>query len=434
MNNKGKFYKKAQKISLFLLSLLVMFGLFSPTADAALTITTLNANNVTYNSATLKGILNEGSLSITGWFEFGTNPNHLDFTTNTQNYDSLSSSFSAPLTGLYTGTTYYFRAVAQNTQGRTYGNIMSFTTQYFNPSYTQNTQDPNYTGTAPAINTNGFNNVTSNSVILSGYVNGNNLSTTAWFEWGPSNTTFANSTTQNEYGFGVSNFNITLIDLKPNTIYYFRAVAQNGKGRVFGNTLSFATTGVSYNTAPVNSNVYSNTLKASIKPATRVNATYAQLNALIINTGTTPSNTYFEWGKTNALGERTESISTGALPAVKHANTINNLTPDTTYYVRAVADNGTTKSISETTYFITSSKNTTISSTKETENTPTITPLDKGENMFIGLGANTISSGSFLPGNLFGWILFVLFILLLILLVQHLFLPQEEVEEVHAHH
>ena len=41
---------------------------------------------------------------------------------------TYASSYSAVLSGLQAGTTYYYRAVAQNAYGTTYGNTMSFTT------------------------------------------------------------------------------------------------------------------------------------------------------------------------------------------------------------------------------------------------------------------------------------------------------------------
>lgn len=442
MNNKSKFVKTAQKISLFMLSAMMIFGLYSPTANAGLTITTLNPSAVTYSSATLNGMLTEGTLSIAAWFEYGTDANNLNIQTNPQTYNNLGMSFNAPLGSLYTGTTYYYRAVAQNSQGRAYGNILSFTTQYFNPNYQNGSNPILASGAQPGVTTNGFFNVSSNSVILSGYINGNNLATTAWFEYGTDNKKFSNSTSQDSYGYGVNNFNITILDLKPNTLYYFRAVAQNVQGRVFGNILSFVTSPAPYvyNNTPVNSPANTNTLNTILNPATKVNSTSAQLNALIVNTGNTASNTWFEYGtETNNLVNKTESINTGALPAVRHAHTVTGLKANTTYYFRTIADNGTARSISGNNYFTTSATNTSSDTTNKisgaTPEANTITPVDTSTLEPLNLSANAFSTG-ILPNSIFGWLGLVILVLLVMLATQYL-LSKNEVVVAHnnaGHH
>ena len=417
----NKTMKKAQKISILLIITLMTFGLWSPRANAALSITTNNASNVGYDRAILSGMLSEGSLPINAWFEFGTNPNSFNLATSPTYYNSLSSNFTAPISGLSSTTTYYFRAIAENSQGRVYGNILSFTTSY-NPNYYTNNINPNYIGAQPAITTNPATVISGNSAILNGFVNGNGLSTTAWFEW-DTNTNFTNSTSQNYYGESMNSFNITLNNLYPNTLYYFRTVAQNPKGRVFGNTMSFVTGPMSY-TNYSNNQFLSSDLRVNTNPATNIDNTSAQLNGLIVNSGTIPSDTYFEWGTTNSLGNKTEVISTGSLPAVRHANTINGLKSNTTYYFRAVANNGLVVKYGETNYFTTDNTNTVntniTNTTNTTKNTPTITPVSQDER--INIGASVIGS-SFLPNNLFGWLLLFILILLVIVLAQRLFRP-----------
>lgn len=421
MMKKSQALKIALKISIFLVFTIVLFGFWPFTTNAALSIATTPASNVRHSSAMLNGTLNEGSLSITGWFELGTNPNSLNMSTNPTYYNSLSSNYNALVSGLYNNTTYYFRAVAENFQGRIYGNILSFTTGY-NPYYdTNNLNYESIYGTQPAITTNSATSISGNSAVLNGFVNGSNLATTAWFEWGI-NVSFTNSTAQNSYGYGVSAYNTTLTGLTPNTIYHFRAVAQNAKGRVFGNTVSFTTGSISYLNYP--NQPISSELKASTNSAISISATSAKLSALIVNSGIIPSITWFEWGPTINLGEKTEIISTGNYPAVKHINTLSGLTPKTTYYFRAVAENNFSRSISETTYFITdtaeSSKsaksNDVLTENNEIKNSPTITPVE--------LGASVFSAG-FLPGNIFGWLLLIVLILFLILLTQRLFSSRE---------
>src|SRR3989344_3467514 len=90
-------------------------------------ITTNNATNITTSSATLNGTVGGNSFYSTAWFEYGTNTN-LGYTTSQNSYNSVFSNYSSPISGLLPNTIYYFRAVAQSSQGIIYGNILSFNT------------------------------------------------------------------------------------------------------------------------------------------------------------------------------------------------------------------------------------------------------------------------------------------------------------------
>lgn len=103
--------------------------------NAQLSVSTFSATNVNFSSATLNGSVNSNNYnnqynnnsSTNTWFEYGTNYNLGN--TTPQNYSgSYSNSFSQSITGLQQNTIYYFRAVARNSQGTVYGNILSFTT------------------------------------------------------------------------------------------------------------------------------------------------------------------------------------------------------------------------------------------------------------------------------------------------------------------
>ena len=436
--------EKTKKISLLLLLGTLVFGLWSPVANAALSITTRNANSISYSSAVLNGVLNEGSLSVTAWFELGTNSNNFNLSTSPQYYNSLSNNYSALVPGLNSNTIYYFRAVAENSQGRVYGNILSFTTSYYDSYYNTNNLDYSYYGNLPTITTGTVAGIGPTSAILNGFVNGNNLSTTAWFEWGTNNN-FSHSTTQNYYGYNARNYDITLTGLMPSTVYYFRAVAQNAKGRVFGETISF-TTGLATYINYLNTNYYptqtyypvqatpATALTAKTDWATSVSSTSAQLNGMITNQETIPSSTYFEWGINSNLNNRTETVSTGAFTLVKHVNKLTGLTPNTTYYFRLVADNGFSRNVGATNYFTTNQAVVSVSSTKSNNestietstnnnNTATITPVNYLNQPTVNsLGANIIGV-NFLPGSLFGWLLLVIFILMIAILIQRAFTP-----------
>lgn len=87
-------------------------------------------------------------------------------------------------------------------------------------------------------------NVAQTSAQLNGVaLPGQHMYTHGWFEWGTS----ANLG-KNTYQKGVGStyslaFSEVIYDLKPNTLYYYRAVVENPNGKAYGNTLTFRTTG-----------------------------------------------------------------------------------------------------------------------------------------------------------------------------------------------
>lgn len=92
----------------------------------------------------------------------------------------------------------------------------------------------------PSVATDPATGVTGYSAVLNGRVNGNGLSTTEWFTYG-TNPNFGASTSPRSSGSGFTAYNSQVSGLTPNTTYYFRAVAQNSEGTVYGNTLAFTT-------------------------------------------------------------------------------------------------------------------------------------------------------------------------------------------------
>jgi len=149
---------------------------------------------------------------------------------------------------------------------------------------------------------------------------------------------------------------------------------------------------------------------------------------MVTNQGTIPSNTYFEWGTNTNLNNRTEIISTGAFPLVKHINKLNGLKPNTTYYFRLVAENGLARNVGATHYFTTNPgvvSTSTVQTTNETttiDNSATITPVYSERSIESAIGANVFNAG-FLPGSLFGWLLLIIFILLIAVLIQQTLNP-----------
>lgn len=97
-------------------------------------VSTLPADYVGGSYGRLNGVVDiNGNQNTQAWFEWGTNSN-LGFTTNrvygTQGsfISSDNYAYGISLTGLAPHTAYYYRAVAQNNNGTSYGSVMSFVT------------------------------------------------------------------------------------------------------------------------------------------------------------------------------------------------------------------------------------------------------------------------------------------------------------------
>ena len=102
---------------------------FTTKAKTTPTITTTQATNITYTSATVGGnVTSDGGASVTErgiCYSTSANPT----TSNTKIANGTGTgSFTCNLTDLQDGTTYYDRAYAVNAKGAAYGEEISFTT------------------------------------------------------------------------------------------------------------------------------------------------------------------------------------------------------------------------------------------------------------------------------------------------------------------
>lgn len=298
-------------------------------------------------------------------------------------------------------------------------------------SYAQYYNYNNYNYTPLNLTTTNATNITSSSVTLNGLVNGNNLYNTynlnTWFEYG-TNTNFGYSTSQSNSNSGYANYSSNVSNLSSNTVYYFRAVAQNPQGVVYGNTNSLRTNFASV----INTNTENNNFlnpSVTTNPATSVLSRSVKLNSFIINSINNPLTTWFEWGTIPTLGNMTPMVALGTLPSAKHINTITGLEPATTYYFRAVAQNPFSRINGATLSFTTNNAVSQSNTVEKTEDSTTKTNTDKEnitnasilESVASALGANLIGTGSFLPVNIFGWLLLIILILALITLSKYLY-------------
>jgi len=276
-------------------------------------VATNNYTSVGQTYVTLNGSVTS-TPSVNAWFEYGTNCS-FGQTTSQTSYNSGTNNFSQYISGLNQNTTYCFRAVAQNNSGTSYGSSLQFTT-------TQN----NGNISIPSITTNGATLVSQNNASLNAYVNGNNGSTNVWFEYGTT-MSFGSSTSQINYGSQTASPSQYISSLQVNTLYYFRAVAQNSAGISYGGTMSFSTNG-SYTSAPI----------VTTNGATNITLTSATLNSYIDSTGNYTTR-WFQYGTDSLnLSYTTPQIQFGY--GTGYANeSIYNLQPNTTYYFRIVGQN-----------------------------------------------------------------------------------------------
>jgi len=291
----------------------------TPTSN--LDVSTLAATNVGQNSATLNAsFTNAGSNSVSVWFEYGTSIS-LGTNSGTVNVSASAGNASVNISGLAPNTTYYFKAIASDgltTKNAT--NILSFTTTAPPPT---NNLPPNAYTTSPS-------SITETSAVLNGQINPNGSPTTVWFEYGLSASNLNRTVGTQNIGAGNSIINVSfpISQLEPATTYFYRVVASNAYGTTPGQVISFTTNTIAAN-AP----------KVITSLATSVTKNSAKLNGLVVIDTAAPTKAYFEYGKTAALGLTTDKEIVGSVGQIPFNQVVTDLSPNTIYFFRAVAEN-----------------------------------------------------------------------------------------------
>jgi phosphodiesterase/alkaline phosphatase D-like protein len=333
MNN----YRIFSKLTAFFLLIFMLTGIYAmgqskkynndssqlASPMAIPTVTTSSATGIDASSATLNGFVNANNEDSTVIFEYSTNANFPDAETPPPNTIAATPSpvtgsgftaISANLTGLSPGTVYYFRAVATNASGTTYGSILTFFT------------DP------PATVTTGIASpVTTTTATLNGIVNANSNSTTVTFEYGLTTAYGTTVTADQSPVTGTTDTAVSksISGLTSNTTYHFRVVGVNANGTSNGEDRTFFT---SAQTAPTVTTDYAT---YSIIPNT------AMLNGTV-NANNADATVTFEYGTTTAYGTTVTADQSPVLGSTDTAVSkfITGLTPNTTYHYRVVGTNG----------------------------------------------------------------------------------------------
>lgn len=199
-------------------------------------VTTHSATGISSTYATCGGnVTDNGGIPVTErgvCWSTGLNPitsdNHLEASLNGS---SGTGSFTVMISELSPGTTYHVRAYAKNSNGTSYGNDVSFTTN----------------SGAPTVTTSAPTNITYTSVEVGGNVtaDGGVPVTERGICWGTEQNPTITSTTDHHMAAsssGIGNFTINITGLVPGMTYHVRAYAKNWKGTSYGNNESFTTT------------------------------------------------------------------------------------------------------------------------------------------------------------------------------------------------
>jgi hypothetical protein len=200
----------------------------SPVAPDA---TTVGVQSIGPDHATVRGTVNPRNQQTSFTFEYGT----------TTSFGSIApvvaldaadepEPVATVLTGLARGTTYFYRVVATNATGTSFGTVGSFTTAGGN--------------VAPLVMTGAASAVSATGATLAATVDPRGQRTAFTFEYGPTNA-FGSVTAVDYAGdtTGSQAVSLPVTGLTPGTTYLFRVVATNAIGTSAGAVGSFTTTG-----------------------------------------------------------------------------------------------------------------------------------------------------------------------------------------------
>lgn len=460
------------------------------------------ASNIGSTDATLSGAFDGQGLSTTTWFEYANNSSMIGASSTASVLQSNTfGNINQAISGLTPNTKYYFRFVAKTNGGIVYGTpVLSFTTNANGGGSGSTNCSINYFN----VNTNTI--VAGNSATLS-WNTTNCLSTTlssvgtaantnGSYTITPSTTTTYVLTSTNGLTTDSKNLTVTVLAQGNNGGsgngnsgygYYYYTTNTNCSG---GNTIlggfwspdyscyttyyqypqasstSYSYPNTNYGYYPYNNynntnNGYNNqannvpiqTVKAVSSSVSDVSAETAVLSGSVYKNVNRDVVGYFEYGTTANLGMAT-SRQTVYTSGQKLISGIPSLLPDTTYYFRMVAEDGSVSSRGDILYFKTrkvgeakaasvvtgtiknsnngSGGNTNTSVMNSAAQANPIPSLDNSMNSNeSSLAASAGFLGGFLPGTFIGWLL--LFILILIIIITARSFSRKENHHVAAH-
>ncbi len=200
-------------------------------------IRTISATGISSNSAILNAEVTTNNADTDVWFEYGYTGQALNRSSiaSTIRANDFSRAIAIDVRGLSANTRYTFRAVARNARGTVRGETISFATH---GAIIIAHRD------APRVTTVGVSNVRPNAVVLQGRIDPGTRTATMWFEYGTSafDLRWRSTSITVPAHIGFRDYSITLSGLSANTLYFYRAVAQNAHGTGHGEVRFFTTT------------------------------------------------------------------------------------------------------------------------------------------------------------------------------------------------
>lgn len=193
------------------------------------TVSTSAATDASYTTATLNGEITDFGTATNAvvTFEYGLTTGYGSTATADESPMSGTGTFHADISSLDDNTTYHFRAkVDADDTDPVYGTDRTFTTLTQLPSVTTNS--PDYTSPGAAIAT------------LNGELTsiGDDTEVDVYFEWDYDGSPYTYSTTPDTIS-EIGTFDYELTGFYRNQTIYYRAVAENNYGAVYGDETSF---------------------------------------------------------------------------------------------------------------------------------------------------------------------------------------------------
>lgn len=277
------------------------------------TVSTIEADEITQTSAKVGGnVTATGGAEVTErGIVWSTSQNPTTENNKVQIGEGLGE-FHTTLADLSIATTYYVRAYAINSVGTSYGEEISFTTGSAKPTVT--TVSPS--------------EVTSSSAVSGGNVtsDGGSAVTARGVVWSKDHNPTISLSTKTTNGTGIGSYVSSITGLEPGVTYYVRAYATNANGTSYGEELSF-TTDIELPTVQTEA-------ISSISSKTACSG-----GKVISNGGASISAYGIVWSTFQNPTVELSSKTKEASSYNAFSSTMNNLKPNTKYYVRAYATN-----------------------------------------------------------------------------------------------
>lgn len=199
------------------------------TGSAKPTVTTVFPSAVTSSSAVSGGtVTSDGGSEVTARGVVWSRNHNPIVSLSTKTIDGTGTgNYVSSISGLEPGVIYYVRAYATNTNGTSYGEELSFTTDI----------------ELPTLQTEAISSISSKTACSGGKVisNGGTSISSCGIVWSTSQNPTVELSSKTKETSSYNAFSSTMSNLKPNTKYYVRAYATNSKGTAYGNELSFTT-------------------------------------------------------------------------------------------------------------------------------------------------------------------------------------------------